>query len=170
MGSGWGCRAAAFLQRNCAGEDATMATAAEPAACSQGPRPEKGKPKASRSRSASQGRRWWGRRPRALRPGPTDTGDRSQDIRQPGRRLQTQRAEATRREGSDPEATGQRRHFVTAGKAVTGPQGRCGRAWCGIRTSLSHPSRRARPHPARPTCVAHGGGQHNIRRRRLLLL
>ncbi|KAK2087560.1 hypothetical protein P7K49_033467 [Saguinus oedipus] len=79
-----------------------MATAAEPTDCSQRPR------------SAGQGRRWWGRTPRALRP--QTYGQRRQKPRP--RAAGSRDVDCRYRELRQRGATGQRRHFVTAGRAV----------------------------------------------------
>lgn len=137
-----------ILQGNGAGEVVAMAKAAQPAARSEGVRPEEGRPAVPRSEQT---------RPRAevvgsenaraqagalghkrQRPRPRAAGSRDA-------RARAQRTEEPRHERSEPEATDPRRHFVTAERASSRPRGRCGRARCGSGMSLSLPTRSPTP-------------------------
>lgn len=135
-----------------------MATAAEPADGSQGPKPEKGRPEAARSEKARLGAEAVGEKtsgPEAAR-GHRRRKPKSRAAESQSARVQAQSTEEPKLEGREPERTRPRRHFATAERAVSRPRGSPARPW--HVPVPPHPG--LTPDPAGLTCVAHGGGVH----------
>lgn len=130
-----------------------MATAAEPADGSEGPKPEKGRPEAARSEKPRLGAEVVGDKtsgPEAGARGHRRQKSKPRATESQSARAQAQRTTEPKPEGREPERTRPRRHFVAAERAVSGPGGGAGEPGAAL----------ARPRPSRPgpdsgPCRAH---------------